>query len=307
MISKIKYFLIAVLTIGLVGGAMNVSAQYGTGNGDGTLVSAGGEKLRQSDINEIISFYEWAFQTKFNSNQRERFQEIKEDEFRNDPAGSRKGNDDLINVYYQVKTKSQSEQAELRRKFNASFIPDLRKATDDTQARFLVRLYDGANGGENSSDDNAANNDSDNDDSNSVGDLSSFTGKWVWQNSGIGEWDKGSGAYLGGSGTQTTYEFASNGSVIYTGIMNVMMGGCSQQTFLKQTGRASISGNTMTIRWSPGTSTRDFSCDKGGNYTKTAPAVNETFPVSFKTNSTGQRLFCMNPGTSKETCFSPSR
>lgn len=306
MMNKIKYFLAAVVAIGLIGGAMSVSAQ----TGGRVLVTAGGKTLRQSDVDKVIQFYEWVFQTEFTAGQRAQFQEIKEEEFRSDPAVAKKANDDLIDIHSRVKAKSRSEQEELRIEFNKSFIPELRAGTNDAQAQFLVKIYDGAGGGreegENTAETNADNN-SDDSNSDAVGDLSSVTGKWVWQRTGSGSYDSVSGGYLGGSGTRTTYEFSSNGAVTYTGVMNVMMGGCSQQTFLRQTGRAGISGGTMTIRWAPGTSTRDFSCDKAGNYTKTAAAVTESFPISFKTNSTGQRLFCMYADSSKETCFSPSR
>ncbi len=303
MMNIIKYLLMVVLTVGAIGSALNVAAQSAVG----ILVTAGGKTLRQTDVDKVVKFYEWAFGAEFTAEQRERFQTMKVEEFRNDPANSKKGNDDMINLFSQIKTKSRSEQQELRRKFNASFVPDLRKGIDDEQAQLLVSIYDAAN-----ADENAAVNENVNGsgngsytmaDADAIGDLSGVVGKWFWQNSGSGTWNSATGAYLGGSGTRTTYEFASNGAVTYTGIMNVMMGGCSQQTFLKQTGRASISGNQMTIKWAPGTSTRDFSCDKGGNYTKQAPAVTENFPISFKTNSTGQRLFCMNAGSSKETCF----
>lgn len=300
MLNNLKIIIVLILTIGAAGTLVNISAQTGANK---VLVAAGGKSFKQIDADKLVEFYEWAFQTRFTNEQRAAFVKIKIDEFRGNPVEAEKGNSAVSSFLPKIVGKTATERERIRQAFSESFVTDLRAASTDAEAKLLLEIHDNANGGtaknqtENSSDDNVS----------GTGDLSSFAGKWVWQNSGSGSWDKGSGAYLGGSGTRTTYEFAANGSVIYTGIMNTMMGGCSQQVFLKQTGRASISGNMMTIKWSPGTSTRDYSCDKAGNYTKTAPASTENFPVSFKTNSTGQRLFCMYSGSSKETCFSPAR
>jgi hypothetical protein len=87
--------------------------------------------------------------------------------------------------------------------------------------------------------------------------------------------------------------------------MNVMMAGCSQQVFMTKKGRASLAGDTLTIRWSPATSKRDFSCDRANNYTKTLPAETETLKVGFK-NSYGQRQLCTVSKDGGETCFSPA-
>ena len=298
MKNTMKYLLILILMLGITGEAANIFAQ----TGGKILVSAGGKTLKQSDVDEIIKFYEWAFQTEFTSEQRSEFRRIKEAQFRNDPAETESGNNTVKGFLPKVSGKSESEQAKLRQAFNDSFIADLRKFPEEAEAKFLISIYDGAGG-----DTTMADNEQENaDDSSFGGNLGSVAGKWVWQNSGSGTWNSTTGAYMGGSGTRVTYQFSTNGEVSYSGITNVMMGGCSQQVFLTQKGRASLSGNTMTIKWSPGTSTRDFSCDKANNYTKTAPAVTETLAISFKTNSTGQKLFCMKSGGG-ETCYSPTK
>ena len=297
MMNKIEYLVPLILCVGIIGEITHISAQ----SGDQVLVTAGGKSFKQSDVDKIIMFYEWAFEAEFTGEQRAQFQEIKEMEFRNNPAEAKKGNDNMGGYLAKIRVNNQSEQERIRNEFNADFIPNLRKATDDPEAQLLVGIYDRANGGNGS--ETAAN---DADDSTIDGDISSLAGKWVWSRTGSGMWDRNGGGYVGGNGSRFTYQFSANGAVEYTGIMNVMMGGCSQQVFMSKKGRANLSGTTLTIKWSPGTSTRDFSCDQVTNYTKNLPAETETLKATFKTNSTGQKLFCTGSG-SGETCFSPAK
>jgi hypothetical protein len=139
----------------------------------------------------------------------------------------------------------------------------------------------------------------------SFGDVSALAGKWVWARTGSTTWNQ-NGVYAGGNGSRFTYQFSPGGAVEYTGIMNVMMGGCSQQVYTSKKGRARLSEDTLTIDWSQATSSRDFSCDRPNNYTKTLPAETETLKVTFKNSSTGQRQLCTVAGGGGETCFSPA-
>jgi predicted enzyme related to lactoylglutathione lyase len=295
MINKIKYLFLLILCAGVIGVVTKVSAQ----NGDKVLVMVCGKSLKQSDIDKLIKFYEWAFQTEFTAEQREQFQQLKEAEFRNNPVEAKKGNDDIGGFLPKVRASSQSEQERIRNTFNAEFVPNLRKATNDAEAQFLVSIYEAAQAkGDLKAIEEAG--------YSSGVDISSLIGKWVWSRTGSGTWNTATGGYVGGNGSRFTYQFSPSGAVEYTGIINVMMGGCSQQVFMSKKGHASLSGETLTIKWSTTTSTRDFSCDRANNYTKTLPAETETLRVSFKSNSTGQKLFCTTTGKD-ETCFSPSR
>jgi hypothetical protein len=84
--------------------------------------------------------------------------------------------------------------------------------------------------------------------------------------------------------------------------MNVMTGGCRLQAFTLKKGRASLSGDTLTIKWAPASFSRDDTCSPSKNYKKTLPAETETLTVKFK-NSYGQKQLCL---TGKdETCLSP--
>lgn len=137
MMKKLKYLFLAAVCSAFIGGLSGVSAQV--------LVS-GKQSLRQSDVDTIIKFYEWAFETTFNDDDRERFQELSVQAFRQDPSGSRKSADVLIGAYEKVQLKPEADQAKLRQTFNEGFIKDLR-ATNDEASALLLEIYDRTQGG----------------------------------------------------------------------------------------------------------------------------------------------------------------
>jgi hypothetical protein len=304
MINAIKYLFLTILCAGLVGGATIVSAQTG---GERVLVAAGKKPLKQSDVTKLIEFYEWAFETKFTREQRERFQEYTADEFRNDPAGSRATIDDIKTTLPQILAADAGVQTETRKNFLAAFLPEARKNTDEN-SQMLLSIYENAQGGNQTT---VASNNSNEEESvetedtsnGSGGNVSALAGTWVWGRSGSYTTTT-AGAYLGGNGSRHTYQFSANGAVEYTGIMNVMTAGCRMQIFRTMKGRASLNGDTLTIKWSPAAFSRDDSCSPSQNYKKTMPAETETLKVAFK-DSYGQKQLCL---TGKdETCYSPEK
>ena len=132
--------------------------------------------------------------------------------------------------------------------------------------------------------------------------ISSLVGKWVWGSSGSTTYGT-NGGLLGSNGSRFTYEFLPNGKAKNTGMMNLMSGACNQQIFQSRQGTFRLAGNTMTIKWSPARFTRDFSCDRANNYTKTLPAETQTYQVRFK-DDLGQRQLCLT--RKDETCYSPT-
>lgn len=304
--NKLKYLFLLLLCVGLIGGAVTISAQT---SGDKILVT-GKKQLRQSDVDKLIEFYEWVLEAKFSGAQRANFARYTADEFRANPAESRATIDDVVNTFSQIINASEDVQQETRKNFLADFLPAARKNTDEN-SRMLVSIYESANGGNNdsnyASNDSNNSNDSDKNDNSAIsnaGNVSALAGEWVWGSSGSSTYSSATGAYMGGNGSRHTYQFSANGAVEYTGIMNMMTGGCRMQIFKTAKGRASLSGDTLTINWSPASFSRDDSCSPGKNYKKTLPAETETFQVQFK-DSYGQKQLCLTG--KEETCFSPAK
>jgi hypothetical protein len=298
--NKLKYLLFVALCAFLVGAISNVSAQ----TGDKVLVSAGGKQLRGSDVNRMIQFYEWAFEAQFSAEQCARFAEYTAQEFRNNPSNARATIDDIVGMLPKILAAAEDVQAETRKNFLDIFLTEARKNTDEN-SQMLVGIYEAAHGGNdsNAAADNKRENVQSSDAAEGVGNISSIVGKWVWGRSGSSTYSSG-GSYMGSNGSRFTYQFYANGTVEYTGIMNVMTAGCNMQVFRSAKGKAAVSGNTLTINWSPAAFSRADSCSPSKDYKKTLPAETETFQIKFKTDY-GQRQLCL---TGKdETCFSPEK
>lgn len=300
--NKTKYLLTLLLCAALVGGAgiLNVSAQN-----DKVLVSASGKILRQSDVDTLIEFYEWAFETRFTAAQRADIQRYTESEFRAAPKDSRAAVDDVVNTFPQIIAASEDVQAATRKDFLAAYLPEARK-NDDPVSQMLVAIYDSGNGSTDSSAVAERKNETTSDDGYetvkkaNVGNISSIVGKWVSGSSGSMT-TTNSGVYLGGNASRHTYDFRADGTVEYTGIMNMMTGGCRLQVFKSARGRAVLNGGTLTISWQPASFSREDSCSSSKNYKKTLPAETETFQINFETYYDDKQL-CLT--STDKTCLS---
>ena len=119
MTSKYSCLLLLILCAGLVCGLPEVSAQTG-----GKVLVAGAPQLRQSDVDALVEFYEWALDLKFTGGQRAKFQSVTEADFRNDPATARKGIDDLLDMSAKVKAMDESAAAKCARTSSPSSSKD---------------------------------------------------------------------------------------------------------------------------------------------------------------------------------------
>lgn len=302
--NKFKYLFLLILCLGLMGGSSAILAQ----NTPERILVAGKKPLKQSDINSLIEFYEWAFEAKFTTQERTKFQEYTAEEFRANPSESRKTIDDIVNTFPKILAAEDDVRSETRKNFLAAFLPEARK-NGDANSQLLLSIYENANG---ALPENVASNETRNETKEdeygsyetvkklNVGNMSAIVGKWVSGNTGSMTTTT-SGVYLGGNASRHTYQFGANGAVEYTGIMNIMTGGCRMQIFKSAKGRASLNGDTLTINWSPASFSRDDSCSPSKNYKKTLPAETETFKINFETYYDDKQL-CLT--SSDKTCFS---
>lgn len=303
MTNKLQSFLLLIFCVAAIFGvaAGDVAAQTG---GDKILV-AGKTPLKQSDIDKLIEFYEWAFQTEFNSTQKADFQEHTVKEFRINPTESRKTIDDIVTTLPKILAAAEDLQTDTRKNFLAAFLPELQKGTDDN-SQMLLSIYETANG---TFPKNTSSSEKTEEDRYgtyetvkkvAVGGFAAIVGKWVSGNTGSLTTTT-SGVYLGGNASRHSYQFGANGAVEYTGIMNVMTGGCRMQIFRTTKGKATLNGDTLTINWTSGSFSRDDSCSPSKNYKKSLPAETETFKVNFETYYDDKQL-CLTG--SDKTCFS---
>lgn len=131
--------------------------------------------------------------------------------------------------------------------------------------------------------------------------VSALTGKWVLGYIPESTWTL-TGSYAGGNGSRHTYQFSPDGTVESTYQMSFRDSNCSQFVFSSKKGRARLSGDTLTIKWSRGFLRRDVFCDRANTYNETTPAQTETLKVTLKNSPSGKRQLC-TVSKSSETCF----
>jgi hypothetical protein len=309
--NKKLYLLVLIFCLAAIHCAYSVSASAQI---DDKILADGNPPLKQSEMNTMIDFYEWALEKDFTPPQRQRFIELSIASYKENVAESRKAADALFEVFGKVRRLSQDEQQKIREQLKPELIKEFRRENDETSKLLLaVAENPSANNqteiteepDENNNEKNNAANKSESEPQNSAEsfgrNLSSLSGKWVWGRSGSSTYASG-GALLGSNGSRFTYQFSANGAVEYTGIMNMVTAGCRLQAFTAKKGKARLNGDTLTINWSPADFSREDSCSPAKNYKKTLPAETETLRVQFK-DSAGQKQLCLTG--KNETCFSP--
>lgn len=135
-----------------------------------------------------------------------------------------------------------------------------------------------------------------------VGSVSALAGKWTNGSIGRKTWTY-TGSYADPNGDRVTYLFSPDGSVVYVGLTQYLMGECFRQTTTSKKGRASLDGDTLTIRWGRGFTREDVTCMRTNTSTKTFSGETETLKVAFKKSSEGKKQLC---AASKygENCYS---
>lgn len=265
--------------------------------GQSDVLVSGKNSLTRSDVNTLIDFYEWALEAKFTDQQRQRFAENTVAEFRSDPTTSRKTIDDIVTTYPKIRASEPDVQASTREAFLKEFLP-LARQGDDENSQMLIEIHDSARKAPNepTADDIRA------EAKTSPGAISSLAGTWTWGRSGSMT-KTTAGAYLGGNASRFTYEFKPDGSAVFSGIMTTMAGGCKMEVFRTVRGKASLTGDQLTINWQPASFSRRDSCSPSKDYKKTLPAEKEVFTVNIKTDY-GQKQLCLT--AKDETCYSPA-
>jgi hypothetical protein len=301
MINKLSVIFSLFFCLAVCGGAaIQVAAQ--TGGDDKVLVASGRQQLRQSDVDSVIEFYEWAFQARFTDDERGRFQAITIAAFRQDAAESRKGADALIEVLAKVRTRDEATQQKVRAAFNEDFVKELRVSTDKS-ARLLLGVYERGQSGETTetlSDTPAK-------PTGGAG-AKNLVGRWM-RSTGLGRGDDGTGKTTWSSGENYTFEFFADGTMQFTSekkVLSIMQ--CRISETAKIPGTYTVAGGQLRINLGAGNSVGTSSCEAKGNFKKTltASTLEKTFVVRkmesvFRPDA--PLLLCFDGATRDEDCF----
>lgn len=297
--NRLKFIFLILASVVLIGGLTNISAQ----TNDKVLVSSGGKTIRQSEFDQLVEFYEWAFETQFTAAERARYQSLIVEGFRQDPSEARKGTDALIKVLAKVRALDENKQAETRRAFTEDFVRDLR-AADDPESKFMLSIYERGQGGVM-------------DESDAIepkllpstngGGYSNLVGAW-FRSDGTGGARDPSGKTRYNSGTDTTFEFFADGRMQITIKKEVLsITQCQINETTKLPGTYTVSGDKLQMNLGAGTSVGTNSCQSSGNFKKTltASTMTKTFVVKnlesvFRPDA--PLILCLD-GAADDKCF----
>lgn len=252
-----------IVCFGLAVGAVDIPGQTG---GDKVLV-AGKKPLKQSDIEILIEFYEWAFETKFDAAQRTRFQSFTERDYRAKPENVRGEINTIAETFAKIKLADGDVQHRTREVFVAGYIEDLRKKDADDDAQFMLNLYENRNGSQTAEISKPVEGDS-------VAlpagrGASNLVGKWL-KSGGAGGQRSPTGKTLYNSGNDVIFEFYADGRMMFVNDKNTLsITQCKITEITRIPGTYSLSGDTLTMNLGAGTSVGTDSCSAKGNFRKT--------------------------------------
>lgn len=298
MTTKIKYLLFILLAvIGI--GSIHVAAQTGA-------------RATKADINGMIEFYEWAFETDFTAAESREYAGLLNQGFRDDAAAERSEIDSVLAMFAKIKQAGAEDRREARRKFLNNLLPSLRKTeASNPQARFLLEVFRRARDGKDvlTALDPAS---GDPFDGRALGKAANPDGS----PNVVGKWTRGTGSgYVSPGGKsqhrvsdEYTFEFSPDGTIEYvfeSDLLNLMQ--CRTTETIRQRGEYSISGETLTINLAAGTSIGTNSCNKSGNSKKSVPAatIEKTFSVQRMDSPyrPSRPLILCFDGQTGENCF----
>jgi hypothetical protein len=311
MINNLRNVFCVILCVVIFGAAANLASAQRVG-GDKVLVG-GKYQLRQSQIEKIIEFYEWAFEAEFSADERERFQASLVQAFRQDAATSYQNSDVLIKALAKVRAQSETAQRKMRATFNEGFVQDLRAASDEESA-LLLGIYER---GRQKNDDVVLRDEDDAPEppkptkpSNRISSAGSnkLVGRWM-RSTGLGRGDDGTGKTTYSSGENTTFEFFADGTMQFTvdkKVLSIMQ--CRISEVTKIPGTYAFDGNQLTMNLGAGTSVGTSSCEKAGNFNKTLSPSTLTKSVVVRKMESVFRpdqplLLCLDGTTDDNSCF----
>lgn len=303
MINKLSVIFSLLFCLAFIGGTARQIPAQTDGGADEILVTSGRQQLRQSHVDSVIEFYEWAFQARFTDDERGHFQAIMIAAFRQNAAESRKGADALAEALVKVRARDDETQQKMRAAFNEGFIKELRVSKDES-AELLLNVYERGQIGEtpaaNRFDAPAKN----------TGSVSGKTivGRWTRSLGGPRD-DDGTGKTTYGSGENTTFEFFADGTMQFTYEKKVLsITQCRISETTKIPGAYSVVGNQLKINLGAGNSVGANSCEAKENFRKTLSASSVTKNFVVKKMESVFRpdkplLLCFDGAANDDDCF----
>lgn len=254
------------------------------------VLVAGNPSLKQSDVDELIAFFEWLFETRFTDQQRTKFQALAIKEWKSGEQAV-KGMTEIIENNRKFQMMDTGRREKIRQTLTPEITASFKNEPSEVNT-LLLEVYQNAE--KNSAPDNKPGNSG-----NSGGNVSLADLAGTWSTSSVsGDRYKNlaTGELSDAGGNIIEYIISPNGKIKYTGYMSTTLYACTTKLFVTKTGKISISGSNITFDYTSGERDYNSSCNSSLNGVKAIPPTKKTYPFTIERDEYGLKLCTLEEG-----------
>lgn len=277
------------------------------------IISSGASVFGQSaapqtaEVKKLIAFYEWALEAKFKPEEQIRYQQLLEDEYRQQPESVRANVNTLLAAWSRITNSDEETRRRIHSEFLEAYLADLKQSSDARKV-FLLNIYKEAHAvGAAAVDlDGTSMDKIDQPPPAGISTSELLIGKWE-RHTGSGSITDGTGKTKYGNGKTFTFEFGSGGRVEFISAEKTLsLMGCRSETTAKAPGRFTVNREKLFIELGTLDVVGTDSCDRKGNYKKSEPAGSITHTFQIRQSKSVFRpdkptLLCFDGD--EDTCF----
>jgi hypothetical protein len=264
---------------------------------DDRVLVSGNPSLKQSDVDELINFFEWLFEARFNDEQRSEFRTLAIKEWKSGEKAV-KGITDIVASHRKFQNLTAAQREQVRQELLPHITASFQTERSDVNV-FLSKIYQKADG----ADSTARNATDSGDNTGGAVTLADLVGTWS-SGSVSGERYKNltSGDLSDASGNMSEYIISANGEIKYTGYLSTTIYACTTKLFFIKTGKISVSGSSVTFDYKTGERDYQNSCNSSLSGVKPISPQKKTVQFTLERDQHGVRFCTVEEGN--KTCLS---
>lgn len=296
-----KLQLLAVVCVFTLCAAAGAAGQTDLGGGnnrqnDRVLVESN-PPLRQSDVAQLIEFFEWLFQARFTADDRADFQALAVKEYKTGGDKAIRGIKEILESHAKFKALGAAQREKVRQELLPQIAGSFQREHSEVN-EFLSGVYQNAGQGA-TADDSGGNGgrrdagaaDGDGGGGGSVVTLAELAGTWSTSTvSGERYKNLTTGDLSDASGSMSEYVISPNGAIKYTGYLSTTIYACSTKLFFMKEGKISVRGSNITFDYTSGERDYQNTCNSSLSGVKPIPPKKSTYPFTLERDQYGLKL-----------------
>ena len=257
---------------------------------------------------KLLRVFEWVLEARFSTAQRQELSRLVDSSIRANDASDLKAFQDIAKLNDLIDAIPPEREAETRAAIQANILKELRKQPDDPAAKLLLAVYSGARV-QDSSDLSRVSSSGRQHDAHSAGAPTATTvpaelvGEWqARRGSGSSYYNPNSGSYSAPNATIDSYKFFADGTYEHAILMTNSLYNCTIRVFGRETGKAWIAGNRLTITPGPGTLEYTDTCRPQMNSKKATQMDQKKWQWEIGRDEQGLKL-CVRDDQGASACY----